>query len=109
MNESERKIEEEQLQQKDEQEKLLTELNGTIRELEDMSQNLQNDVRDKDLEISKMVNEKVRLNNQLELANKQYTEQAEHVESIQKVKTQSLNEEIAYLKKHYLVEMDALR
>ena len=56
-----------------------------------------------------MVNEKVRLNNQLELANKQYTEQAEHVESIQKVKTQSLNEEIAYLKKHYLVEMDALR
>ena len=51
MNESERKIEEEQMQQKDEQEKLLNDLNNTIKELEEMSQNLQNDVREKDLEI----------------------------------------------------------
>ena len=51
MNESERKVEEEQMLQKDEQEKLLNDLNNTIKELEEMSQNLQNDVREKDLEI----------------------------------------------------------
>jgi len=37
VNESERKIEEEQMQQKDEQEKLLNDLNNTIKELEEMS------------------------------------------------------------------------
>ena len=39
------------MQQKDEQEKLLNDLNNTIKELEEMSQSLQNDVREKDLEI----------------------------------------------------------
>ena len=66
MNESERKIEEEQMQQKDEQEKLLNDLNNTIKELEEMSQSLQNDVREKDLEIQRLVNEKVRLSSQVE-------------------------------------------
>ena len=40
---------------------------------------------------------------------KQYTEKTDHLESIQKVKIESLNEEIAYLKKHYMVELESLR
>ena len=40
VNESERKIEEDQLQQKDQQEKLMNDLNNTIRDLEEMSKGL---------------------------------------------------------------------
>jgi len=32
-----------------------------------------------------------------------------HVEELQKVKVQSLTEEIEYLKKHYMIEMDIIR
>lgn len=51
VNESERKIEEEQNQQKEVQEKLLNDLNSTIKELEEMSQNLQREGEEKDLTI----------------------------------------------------------
>lgn len=48
VNESEKKTEEEQTQQKEIQEKLLNDLNCTIRELEEMSQNLQRESEEKD-------------------------------------------------------------
>lgn len=109
VNETERRMEEDSQMQKDQQEKILSELNGNIKELEEMSHNLQNDCHDKDSQIFGLADEKQQLAKDLEALRDLNAQRDEHQEAMQNVKVQSLNEEINYLKKHYLIEMDALR
>lgn len=74
-----------------------------------MSQNLQKECMDKDLAIERLQAEKMAVETD-NLALKQQAQLQEgHLEGMSKVKIQSLTEEIEYLKKHYLNEIDALR
>lgn len=51
--------------QKEVQEKILVDLNATIRELEDMSKNLQREGEDKDIQIAALRKEAARLQREL--------------------------------------------
>lgn len=91
------------------QEKLLNDLNCTIRELEEMSQNLQRDGEEKDQIIGDLQKDRDLLQKDMAFLKERFKQTEEHKEQLQNVKIQSLNEEINYLKKHYMVEMDVLK
>ncbi len=63
----------------------------------------------KDQQIERMEVEKTQLQKDIDFLKEQSQKQDQQAENMQKVQIQSLNEEISYLKKHYMVEMDVLR
>ena len=80
VNESEKKTEEEQTQQKEIQEKLLNDLNCTIRELEEMSQNLQRESEEKDQIISDLQKERDILQKDMTYLKERFKQAEEHKE-----------------------------
>ena len=87
----------------------MSELNTTIIELQQMSEKLQVDCKDKGEKVNKLETENQDLKKELETLQEKAQQKESQRENVERVKVQSLNEEISYLKKHYMVEMDALR
>ena len=74
-----------------------------------MSQNLQRESEEKDQIISDLQKERDILHKDMTYLKERFKQAEEHKEQLQNVKIQSLNEEINYLKKHYMVELDVLQ
>lgn len=108
VNEQERKNEEDQHLHKSEQEKLLGDLNSTIKELEEMSKALQQDVHEKQMRIEELENELSRMERQLR-EEEDEARALKSSEDMNKIQIKSLNEEIKYMKQQYLLEIEALR
>ena len=108
VNESERKSEEDQMNHKSEQEKLLCDLNQTIKELDELSNGLQQDVQDKEKEINELLKEKDGLLDQLK-ENEEDRNAVKSHDDVNKVQIKSLNEEIKYIKQQYMMEVEQLR
>ena len=74
-----------------------------------MSTNLQKETENKDEVIKDLQKEKELILKEINFLKERYQQADEHKEQMQAAKFQSLNEEINYLKKHYMVEMDVMK
>ena len=74
-----------------------------------MSQNLQRDGEEKDQIIQDLQKERDILQKDICYLKDRYQQAEDHKDQLQNVKIRSLNEEITYLKKHYMVELDVLQ
>ena len=63
----------------------------------------------KEEQIDRIELEKSQLQKDIDFLKDQAKNQDEEADNLLKSQIQSLNEEISYLKKHYMVEMDVLR
>lgn len=90
---------------KTEQEKLLGQLNQSIKELDDLSKSLQVDVAEKQRQIDELYKERDQLIEQLKEADDNRNV-AKSTDEVHKVQIKSLNEEIKYIKQQYLMEVE---
>lgn len=74
-----------------------------------MSQNLKESNQKKDQEIKQLLSSNQQLIKELEALSGHSQLNKDHQENLQQMKIDSLNEEIGFLKDHYMNEIEALR